>query len=166
MTRILTSPPRTPAAVLLTLLVSLTSAAALTGCGSSASADGEYGTGERTLKVEAGQTFSLKVPAEAAIGENWYLADPRPDKDVLDYRGRRDEADSDAAAQYFDFTAAGPGTTTVKLLNCPNAQCHDASASASPFPKPTDPPRPYATATGTANPDDWPAYFLYTVTVD
>ncbi|WLW51318.1 protease inhibitor I42 family protein [Streptomyces sp. YU58] len=166
MTRILKSLPRTPAALLLTLLVSLTSATALTGCGSSASADGEYGTGERTLKVEAGQKFSLKVPTSAATGENWYLAGPRPATDVLSYRGKRDESDGDSASQYFDFTAAGPGTTTVRLLNCPNALCHDASASAAPFPKPTDPLRPYATATGTANPEDWPAYFVYEVTVD
>ncbi|MFJ6635458.1 hypothetical protein ACIQMR_29270 [Streptomyces sp. NPDC091376] len=125
----------------------------LTGCGDSA-----YETDERTISVESGEKFTLEVPAAMELGQNWYVADPRPDPDVLEYRGDREHTgDVSDGAQYFDFTALSPGKTTVKLLFCPYARCHSAGeVTASPVP----------TATGTPkNSDQEAAYYLYTITV-
>lgn len=135
---------------------------ALAGCG--LGGDDEYGTRQRTITVEEGDGFTLSVPASPALGQHWYLADPRPDAGVLEYRGKREDVEGSpedvtgggSGTEYFDFTARASGTTTVKLLHCPMARCSsaaEAAASASPVP----------TATGT--PDDTAAYFVYTATV-
>jgi inhibitor of cysteine peptidase len=126
----------------------------------------EYETDERTITVDAGEEFTLSVPANPNLGQNWYLSDPRPDAKVLRYGGRREEFEggkpgvtgSGDGTQYFDFTAVASGTTTVKLLHCPMARCHSAAQAEA-----TSPPVP--TATGTTEPDDEPAYFLYEITV-
>ncbi|MEU1401547.1 protease inhibitor I42 family protein [Streptomyces sp. NPDC005728] len=162
-----------------TVLTSLAATAAavlvLTGCGGQGGAD-EYGTKEReAITVDAGDEFTLTVPANPAIGQNWYLAEPRPDAGILKYRGKREEekgGDSDLVGsgdgtQFFDFTALKPGKATVKLLHCPMAGCHSGTESAAPFPNATAPGTttmsPFPTATGT--PDDLPAFFVYTITV-
>lgn len=131
----------------------------LAGCGGT-----EFGTDERAITVDQGEKFSLEVPARPPLGEHWYLADPRPDGKVLEYRGTREETEggdkdligSGDGTAWFDFTALRSGRATVKLLHCPMARCSSAAqaaASASPVP----------TATGT--PDDEAAYFLYEITV-
>ncbi|WP_428953838.1 protease inhibitor I42 family protein [Streptomyces sp. cg35] len=137
---------------------------ALAGCGGSAG-PAAHGPGERSITVDSGETFSLEVPASPALGQNWYLADPRPDSGVVTYRGRREDEDggdedligSGDGAQFFDFEAAGTGRTTVKLLFCPYGRCHSAAdVSASPVP------------TATAAPDtsdQEAAYYEYTITV-
>ncbi|MFJ9816641.1 protease inhibitor I42 family protein [Streptomyces sp. NPDC101151] len=161
-----------------TVLTSLATTAAgvlvLSGCGASGGAD-EYGTEQRAgITVDAGGEFTLKVPANPALGQNWYLAEPRPDADILKYRGKREEEEGGGdltgggdGTQFFDFTARGPGKATVKLLHCPMAGCHSGTESAAPFPNPTAPGTttmsPFPTATGT--PDDLPAFFVYTITV-
>ncbi|MER6068936.1 protease inhibitor I42 family protein [Streptomyces sp. NPDC001817] len=138
---------------------------ALAGCGLVGGAGHhEYGVQEHSIRVRAGAKFTLSVPADPALGEHWYLADPRPSTRVLRYRGKREDAHGSPkgvegggkGTEYFDFTARKKGTTTVKLLHCPMARCSSAAqaaASASPVP----------TATGT--PDGNAAYFLYTVRV-
>lgn len=80
----------------------------------------EYGTDERTIRVEPGEEFTLTVPARPWMGEHWYLAGS-PDAKVLDYQGTREDiegTDDDMAGggdgtAYFDFTARSAGTTTV-----------------------------------------------------
>ncbi|WP_330458402.1 protease inhibitor I42 family protein [Streptomyces sp. NBC_00820] len=160
-----------------TVPTSLAAAAAgvlfLTGCGGAGGAD-EYGVGKRAIAVDAGDEFTLKVPANPALGQNWYLAEPRPDKAVLKYRGKREEEEGGGdligggdGTQFFDFTALRSGKATVKLLHCPMGRCHSGTESAAPYPSAsvsgTASASPYPTATGT--PGDRPAFFVYTITV-
>ncbi|MFI6008326.1 protease inhibitor I42 family protein [Streptomyces sp. NPDC051243] len=137
---------------------------ALTACGVFGTS--EYGTKERTITVEAGEAFTLTVPANPNMGQNWYLAEPRPDSEVLRYEGKREEIEGTDegvsgggdGTQYFDFTAVASGKATVKLLHCPLGSCGSAAeAEATPVPIPT--------ATGPTGPGADPAYFLYEVTV-
>lgn len=161
MRTILTAPAAAAAALLL-----------LAGCGSSGGAD-EYGTEKRAITVDAGDEFTLKVPANPALGQNWYLAEPRPDANVVKYRGKREEEEGSDnigggdGTQFFDFTARKPGKATVKLLHCPMGSCHSGTQSAAPIPSATASGKasasPYPTATST--PDDRPAFFVYTITV-
>ncbi len=152
-------------------LAALAALPALTGCSLLGTA--AYGPDERTITVDAGDEFTLTVPAKPTLGQNWYLADPRPDADVLKYRGRREESSnpnpgavgSSEGSQYFDFTARKAGTTTVKLLFCPYGSCHGTS-DGTPGPSGTPTPTPTPTASGTpSDSDDRPAYYLYDVTV-
>ncbi|GLW51135.1 hypothetical protein Stsp02_67960 [Streptomyces sp. NBRC 14336] len=126
----------------------------------------EYGTDHRAITVEKGEDFTLKVPARPYIGEHWFLAEPKPDADVLDYRGTHEDIEGapegivgggDGTA-YFDFTARSTGTTTVTLLHCPMARCGSLAQAQA-----TTPPVP--TAPETAEPADEPAYFQYKITV-
>ncbi|MCX4512600.1 protease inhibitor I42 family protein [Streptomyces sp. NBC_01619] len=124
----------------------------LTGCGDSA-----YETDERTISVESGEKFTLEVPADPELGQNWYLASPAADPDVLKYRGDREDTGEGDGTQFFDFTALSPGKATVKLLFCPYGRCHSAEEAAS---------KPVPTATGTPKDSDQEAaYYLYTITV-
>lgn len=67
----------------------------LTGCGLFGDSAAEYGTKERTITVEAGEEFTLTVPASPALGQNWYLADPRP---ACPYARCHSAADAEATA--------------------------------------------------------------------
>ncbi|MFE6177908.1 protease inhibitor I42 family protein [Streptomyces sp. NPDC056464] len=147
---------------------------ALAGCGWTGPT--AYGTGERTVTAEVGEEFTLEVPASPALGENWYLAQPRPDSAVLSYDGSGEDTEggdegvtgSGGGTQHFDFTAVASGRTTVKLLYCPHGLCHSAAeVAASPSPGGTASPVPVTTAAATATPDDTdnPTYYLYTITV-
>jgi predicted secreted protein len=147
----------------------------LAGCGTSG-AGTEYGAEERSITVDKGEEFTLKVPANPALGQNWYLAEPKPEADVLEYRGKREETEGGGdligagdGTQFFDFTALKPGRATIRLLHCPMAQCHSGTESAKPYPKASITPggpseSPFPTATGT--PTDRAAFFVYTVTVN
>ncbi|MGV9337715.1 protease inhibitor I42 family protein [Streptomyces sp. NPDC003688] len=145
----------------------------LTGCGSSGGAD-EYGTEKRALTVHAGDKFTLKVPANPELGQNWYLAEPEPDARLVKYRGKREEEKGGGGligggdgTQYFDFTALEKGSATVRLLHCPMARCHSGTESGEPLPSAsvtgTASVSPFPTASGT--PDDRPAFFVYTITI-
>ncbi|MFI7408067.1 protease inhibitor I42 family protein [Streptomyces sp. NPDC049627] len=147
---------------------------ALAGCG--LTGPSAYGTDERSVTAEVGEEFTLEVPASPTLGENWYLAEPRPDSAVLRYEGRGEETEGSAegisgggsGTQHFDFTAVAPGRTTVKLLYCPHGLCHSAAeVTASPPPSGTASPVPVMTAAATATPNDTdnPTYYLYTITV-
>ncbi|MGW0766661.1 protease inhibitor I42 family protein [Streptomyces sp. NPDC002676] len=137
---------------------------ALTGCGFGGAGQHEYGVQQRTVAVDAGARFTLKVPARPFMGEHWYLASPRPDAGVIEYRGMREDihgspegvAGGGDGTAYFDFTAVKKGTTTVKLLHCAMGRCADPT-------RPAPSTSPVPTATG--SPDGTPAYYLYTVTV-
>jgi hypothetical protein len=132
----------------------------LTGCGLFGG-DGPdaYGPEKRTVTADAGKKFTLKMPVAGYMGENWYLGSPRPDSRVLRYDGKRREVPGGGkGSEYFDFTALTSGTTTVKLLHCPNGLCHSEAeaktrATAGPVP----------TATGT--PGEATEYFVYEITV-
>lgn len=148
--------------------------AALAGCGLTGPA--AYGTDERTVTVETGDEFTLEVPASPTLGENWYLAEPRPDSAVLSFDGKGEDIEGDdegvvgsgGGTQHFDFTALRPGKTTVKLLYCPHGLCHSAAeVTASPSPGGTASPVPVTTAaeSDTPNDTDNPTYYLYTITV-
>ncbi|MFF3330471.1 protease inhibitor I42 family protein [Streptomyces sp. NPDC002888] len=126
----------------------------------------EYETDHRTITVDAGEEFTLSVPANPALGQRWFIADPRPDADVLRYDGKREDIEpgdkdlvgSGDGTQYFDFTALASGKATVKLLHCPLARCGsaaDAETTAVPVP----------TASTTDKPAENPEYFLYEITV-
>ncbi|MFF7976791.1 protease inhibitor I42 family protein [Streptomyces sp. NPDC007905] len=137
----------------------------LAGCGLlGGDGQAEYGAQQRSIAVDAGERFTLSLPASPALGEHWYLAGPRPDAAVLKYRGKREDVHGSPegitgggeGTEYFDFTAVKSGTTQVKMLHCPMARCSsaaEAEASASPVP----------TATGT--PGDVAEYFVYKITV-
>ncbi|MFG2554552.1 protease inhibitor I42 family protein [Streptomyces sp. NPDC048581] len=146
---------------------------ALAGCGLIGPAS--YGTDERKVTVDAGDEFTLDVPASPSLGENWYLAEPRPDPAVLRYENMSEDIEGDdegvtgsgSGTQHFEFTAVAPGTTTVKLLYCPHGLCHSAAeVTASPSPGSSASPLP-VTAAETDTPDDTddPTYYLYTITV-
>ncbi|MCD7441453.1 protease inhibitor I42 family protein [Streptomyces lincolnensis] len=160
---------RTPTAVSrMTVVAALPlalTALALTACGSSDSGSTAYGTSQRTITIDVGQDFTLEVPASSAMGENWYLADPKPDPGVLDHGGKREDTDAgDDGMEYFDFTGVKAGRATVKLLHCPNGFCHGADeVTASPAPSGAPAASPVPTATGA--PDDRVEYFVYEITV-
>ncbi|MEW2130673.1 protease inhibitor I42 family protein [Streptomyces sp. NPDC005435] len=146
---------------------------ALTACASPSGAH-EYGTARRALAVHTGDRFILKVPANPELGQNWYLAEPKPDPRLLKYRGKRTEEEGGGGligagdgTQYFDFTARAQGTATVRLLHCPMARCHSGTDPGEPLPSAsvtgTASVSPFPTATGT--PDDRPAFFVYRVTI-
>ncbi|WP_189492500.1 protease inhibitor I42 family protein [Streptomyces antnestii] len=135
----------------------------LGGCGDSGPT--AYGPGDRAITVDAGEKFTLEVPANPALGQNWYLASPHPDKGVVTCQGRREEEDggdedvvgSGGGAQFFDLTARAHGKTTVKLLFCPYGRCHSADeAAAGRVPTATAPPK---------DSDQEAAVYLYTITV-
>ncbi|KOG36978.1 protease inhibitor I42 family protein [Streptomyces resistomycificus] len=163
---------RTPTAVR-RLAVAALLPLALTGCGLTGGDGDAYGVQERTVTVDAGDEFTLSVPADPAMGQNWYLADPRPDADVVKYSGGQEDDEGgvkgtsgDDDTQYFDFEATGAGKATVKLLYCPNGFCHSAAeATASPASSAAPVPGPVPTATGTGAPDDRVEYYLYEITV-
>ncbi|MEU9401493.1 protease inhibitor I42 family protein [Streptomyces sp. SID4985] len=156
--------------------ISLAAAGALlllSGCGSSGGAD-EYGTEKRALTVHAGDRFTLKVPANPELGQNWYLAEPEPDARLVKYRGKRTEEEGGGGligagdgTQYFDFTALEKGSATVRLLHCPMGSCRSGTESGKPLPSAsvtgTASVSPFPTATST--PDDRPAFFVYTITI-
>lgn len=150
---------RRTAAALLTLLA----AGVLTACGSSGPTG--YGTQERTITAEVGDEFTLKVPASSAMGENWYLAEPKPSGDVLDNGGKREDHDAgDDGEEYFDFTAVKSGKAVVKLLHCPRGLCH-SEAEAKAMPSSLGAPDPTPIPTSTSTPGDRVEYYVYEITV-
>ncbi|MEU0008963.1 protease inhibitor I42 family protein [Streptomyces sp. NPDC006314] len=155
---------------------------ALTGCGGSEGAAADYGVKDRAITVEPGKRFSLTVPASPGLGEHWYLTDPKPDADVVKYRGEREDwkggSDADGGTQgtqSFDFTAVAKGKAAVRLLYCPANTCHGPTDTASPYPTGTAASSPtpdgtvspslspYPTATGA--PGAQAGFYVFTITV-
>ncbi|GGR61867.1 MULTISPECIES: protease inhibitor I42 family protein [Streptomyces] len=134
----------------------------------------EYGIERRDITVRPGERFSLTVPSAPTLGEHWYLADPRPDKAVLAFRGEHTTGDNSEAdgstgsTRSFDFTALAEGRTTVRLLHCPLYTCTGPgpddrstlgpSPSGSPTPYPTLTADPHAHGTGAG-------FYVFTITV-
>ncbi|MFS4094260.1 protease inhibitor I42 family protein [Streptomyces sp. AF1A] len=114
--------------------------------------------------MDAGSRFTLNVPANPSMGQDWYLAAPDPDAGVPKYRGeRKDFHDTpldggSGGTQYFDFTAVKSGTTRVTLLYCVLGRCPEGGRA-------TASPSPSAAPTATGEPSAQPAYFEYRITV-
>ncbi|KUL33997.1 hypothetical protein [Streptomyces regalis] len=82
----------------------------------------------------------------------WYLTSPEPDPDVVRNTDKREEieADDDAVGSgsgtdFFDFKAVGPGTTKIRLIQCPHGACDDggdADGPVTPSPVPSGSPTP------------------------
>ncbi|GAA1502325.1 hypothetical protein GCM10009730_00670 [Streptomyces albidochromogenes] len=145
------------------------SALALAGCG--LNGPQTYGPQERSIKVDAGDAFTLLLPASPSMGQDWYLVGPPPDPSVVERAGQSKETEAGgpdvegggSGERSFDFKAVKPGTTEIKLIHCPySSSC--STSEANPEPSPTSSSdTPVPTATG--KPGTRPEYFVYTVTV-
>ncbi|MCX4751355.1 hypothetical protein OG455_38640 [Kitasatospora sp. NBC_01287] len=101
-------------------------AALLTGCQSEGSMDhGEvYAFGTASIRVKAGQTFSLRQKLAVVPGsDDWQVIAPRPDPAVVAVVGTDlIKADSshmgDGGEVYLVFKAVAKGSTEVQLENC------------------------------------------------
>jgi predicted secreted protein len=115
-----------------------------------------FGAEDRSIEVDAGDTFELTLPANPSTGQDWSIVRPGPDRaTVRQEGGREDDFKGDSGAdgggdgtQTFSFQAVAAGTTEIKMSYCVLGQCPDGDG------------RP---ATGSPGSD--PAYFIYTVTV-
>ncbi|WP_093797529.1 protease inhibitor I42 family protein [Streptomyces sp. Wb2n-11] len=142
------------------------SALALAGCG--LPGPETYEVDERTVEVDAGDEFPLSLPAGPSTGENWYVADPRPDRDVVRLQGQDEEYEGDdgnvggGGTQSFTFRAVEPGTTKIKLLYCRLGRCNAGFGDPAPSPSPSE--SPFPVASGSPGEHDR-EYFVYTVTV-
>ncbi|MBT2507408.1 protease inhibitor I42 family protein [Streptomyces sp. ISL-98] len=151
------------------LPLALLSAFVLTGCGLFGPAT--YETDERSIEVDAGDEFTLSLPASPSMGQDWYLVSPHPDADVVERTGQHKETEAGepdlegggSGERFFDFKAVKPGTTEIKLIHCPySSSC--STTKDNPEPAPTSSgSTPVPTATG--KPGTNPEYFIYTVTV-
>ncbi|MFD8308394.1 protease inhibitor I42 family protein [Streptomyces sp. NPDC059690] len=122
----------------------------LAGCGSTG--PDTYELGEKHIQVDAGEEFRLSVPVDTAMGEWWYLTSPEPAPDVVRKTGKQEEiqADDDAVGSgsgtdSFRFKAVGPGTTKIRLIQCPPGACAgggDAGGPVTPSPVPNGSPTP------------------------
>ncbi|MFE9396623.1 protease inhibitor I42 family protein [Streptomyces flavidovirens] len=145
------------------------SALALAGCGLFGPTT--YGPEERSIKVEAGEEFTLALPASPSTGQDWYLVSPHPDPAVVERTGEHKETEASepdvegggSGERLFDFKAVKPGTTEIKLIHCPySSSC--STTKDNPEPSPTGSgATPVPTATG--KPGTNPEFFVYTVTV-
>lgn len=122
----------------------------LAGCGTTG--PDTYELGEKHIQVDAGEEFRLSVPVDTAMGEWWYLTSPQPDRDVVRRTDKREEVEADDGAvgsgsgtDFFGFKAVGPGTTTIRLIQCPRGACAgggDAGGPVTPSPVPSGSPTP------------------------
>ncbi|KUN97968.1 protease inhibitor I42 family protein [Streptomyces caeruleatus] len=122
---------------------------ALTGCG--LTGPDTYELDEKHIQVDAGEEFTLSVPVATAMGEWWYLTVPEPDPDIVRNTDKREEIDGDdgdnvgghSGTDFFDFKAVGPGTTKIRLIQCPRGACAgggDAGGPITPSPVPSGSP--------------------------
>ena len=146
----------------LTLLSALLTTV-LAGCGAPGPAT--YEPGEKRIQVDAGEEFTLSVPVDTAMGEWWYLTSPDPDPDVVRGLGKREEieADEDAVGSgsgtdLFDFEAVGPGTTEIRLIQCPVGACAGGGSRGGPV-------TPSPVPSGSPTPDEKYRATVHTYTV-
>ncbi|WP_338676573.1 protease inhibitor I42 family protein [Streptomyces sp. SCSIO 30461] len=109
-----------------------------------------YELNEKHIEVDAGEEFTLSVPVAVAMGERWYLTSPEPDPDIVRNKGKRDEIEGDdddvvggaSGTDFFDFEAVGPGTTEIRLIQCPPQACDGGgdTGPATPAPIPSGGP--------------------------
>ncbi|MET9514663.1 protease inhibitor I42 family protein [Streptomyces sp. NPDC002994] len=161
------SATRTRLVPALALPLTLLSALVLSGCG--LFGPPTYAYDERSIEVDAGEEFTLSVPASPSLGENWYVADPRPDRDVARLRGQDEDWEDDGGVdgggggtQSFTFRAVEPGTTKIKLLYCKLGTCAAKFGDPAPSPSPSESPFPVASGSPGENDRE---YFIYTLTV-
>jgi len=75
------------------------------------------------IKVVAGETFAIRLPQNASIGDSWRIVSA-PDDSFVKESGSSMKYDSTEPAAgeggqvEFKFKAKKPGTTTVTLYNC------------------------------------------------
>jgi inhibitor of cysteine peptidase len=110
---------RTVAAALLAPLVA--------GCGGGSWVS-DYGTvikgakgATARVELKPGQRFSLAVPENSSVGDDWSLA-AMPDAKVASFISEEHESEGDAPGSggttYFVFNAKRPGTTEIRLFDC------------------------------------------------
>ncbi|MFC5212994.1 protease inhibitor I42 family protein [Streptomyces coerulescens] len=122
----------------------------LAGCG--LTGPDTYELDEKNIEVDVGEKFTLSVSVDTAMGEWWYLTVPEPDPDVVRNADKREKIEADDAAvgsgsgtDSFDFKAVGPGTTKIRLIQCPRGACAgggDAGGPVTPSPVPSGSPTP------------------------
>jgi inhibitor of cysteine peptidase len=125
---------------------------ALSGC--SLAGPDTYELGEKDIHVELDEEFTLTVPVDVPMGEHWYMTVPKPDASVVRPAGQREELEGGgenvgggSGTNFFDFKAVGRGTTTIRLLQCPNGACSGGgseSGPVTPSPVPSGSPTPQA----------------------
>ncbi|MFJ7017202.1 protease inhibitor I42 family protein [Streptomyces sp. NPDC101117] len=135
----------------------------LAGCGDPGPKT--YELGENRIRVDPGEEFTLSVPVDTAMGEWWYLTSPDPDPDVVRRTDRREEiqADDDAVGSgsgtdLFDFKAVGPGTTQIRLIQCPRGACAGGGSTGGPV-------TPSPVPSGSPTPDEKYRATVHTYTV-
>ncbi|NLU71568.1 protease inhibitor I42 family protein [Streptomyces sp. HNM0575] len=124
----------------------------LTGCGFTG--PDTYELDQKSVEVEKGEEFALSVPVDTAMGEWWYVTSPKPDAAVVDGLGKdekTDDSDEDdkvggsSGTDLFKFKAVGPGTTKIRLIECPRGACAgggSAGGPVTPSPVPSGSPSP------------------------
>ncbi|MFF0299830.1 protease inhibitor I42 family protein [Streptomyces sp. NPDC004562] len=122
----------------------------LAGCGDPGPETCELG--ENRTRVDPGEEFTLSVLVDTAMGERWYLTSPDLDPDVVRRTDRRQEIQADdddvgsgSGTGLFDFKAVGPGTTQIRLIQCPRGACAgggSAGGPVTPSPVPSGSPTP------------------------
>ncbi len=137
----------------------------LTGCG--LIGPDTYEPGETDVQAEVGEEFTLSVPVDIAMGENWHLTSPKPDPEVVRSTGQHEETEDSGdligagkGTHFFDFKAVGEGTTKIRIIQCPYLACAgggDAGGAVTPSPIPNGSPTPDA--------DELAKIHTYTVTV-
>ncbi|MBO3749157.1 protease inhibitor I42 family protein [Streptosporangiaceae bacterium NEAU-GS5] len=110
-------------------VAALSALALIAGCGvSSASPDVGTpfagGVGKTVeVRVTSGQRFSLSVPDNDSVGDDWEVA-TKPDPGVAAFVSEEYAGDPDSKGPgsggtgYYVYTAKNPGTTSVVLYNC------------------------------------------------
>ncbi|NUP21986.1 MAG: protease inhibitor I42 family protein [Streptomyces sp.] len=137
----------------------------LAGCG--LTGPDTYELDEKHIQVDVGEKFTLSVPVATAMGEWWYLTVPEPDPDVVRNTDKREkiEADDDvdgsgSGTDYFDFKAVGPGTTKIRLIQCPRGACDGGSDTGGPIT-----PSPVPSGSSALPKEEQATIHTYTVTV-
>lgn len=145
------------------LLVLLPSTTLLAGCG--LFGPDTYDLDHRTVQAEVGERFTLEVHVDVAMGEHWYMTRPEPDGSVVRRAGIREEVEDQGGGiaggatgtNFFDFEAMGPGSTKIRLIECPNSACTREDGDIA-VPVPSGDPSSNQSA-------DQPTVHTYTVTV-
>ncbi len=146
--------PVKPSHRLSTALALPLTAVMLSGCG--LVGPETFGADDRSIEVDAGDTFELTLPANPSMGQDWNIVRPGPDRaTVRQEGGREDDFAGDSGAdgggdgtQTFTFQTVDAGTTEIELSYCVLGACPDGDDR-----------------TATGSPGNDPAYFTYTVTV-
>ncbi|MEU5864093.1 protease inhibitor I42 family protein [Nonomuraea sp. NPDC047529] len=113
--------------VAIALLTSVSTSGLVAGCGDG-SAVSDFGTVVKGAKgttvraeLRAGQRFSLAVPDNPSVGDNWRLV-AVPDAKVASYiseeRKSAGEGPGSGGTAYFVFNTKSPGSAQITLRDC------------------------------------------------